>query len=191
MGARDGIGGIVAEGVGAARDALGERDAGEQLLLPIGRHVAPGEVAEVAERERSGGRPKGAIGRTTRELRAFLGAQGADPLMAMARWAQLSPEELAQRIGCTKLEAFDRLMSLWDRVAPYVHARLAPTDGKGNAVPWLHMSIGGAPADPHVAGARPPWETHLDLVAEKAEQSQHVGDVVEVEAKADRSKGEE
>lgn len=180
---------------GAIRDALGglTRDpaAGvEQLdLLPAGgvvvaarggddrrAKVDPASVAAVAAnatRERKAGRPPGATNLATRDLRRALHAAGLDSVWEMARWALLTPEELAQRLGCSVADAFDRKIGLLDRIAPYQHARLAPTDAAGAAVPMMAMMIGGREATP--LNARPPWE-HDQLGAFiEHEQNQALG----------------
>ncbi len=64
-------------------------------------------TATQAEAERRGrGRPLGASNHSSRELRRFLGAVGADPLMQTVEWLRLSPEELARRLGCSIAQAF-------------------------------------------------------------------------------------
>lgn len=114
--------------------------------LPVGVWIGreDGErVAQVAQGERKAGRPPGSTNLATRELRKALHAMGLDSVWEMARWALLSPEELAARLRCTVAEAFDRKLQLLDRIAPYQHARLAPTDDAGNVVPDMVMVLGG------------------------------------------------
>ena len=87
---------------------------------------------------------------------------GGHPLIHLARWAAMTPEELATRLGCSVAQAFDRQVAIWDKLAPYVAAKLAPTDEKGNAVPALVVSIGGEPVNSGFAvsaGREPPWMT--------------------------------
>lgn len=117
-------------------------------------------VAANAIEERKRGRPKGAENLSTRQLREMLIRAGGHPLIHMARYATMTPEEMAIRLRCSVLEAFDRQVAIWDKLAPYVAAKLAPTDEKGNAVPGLMISIGSDGVNSHVAaraGSAPPW----------------------------------
>ncbi len=110
---------------------------------------------EGVKRER--GRPAGASNRMTRDVKALVNRLLGDPLLEQANWARHTPQSLARVLGCTKIEAFDRLMQIYRELAPYLHARLAPVDGQGNAaVPVLQIvQANGAP----LAGAgRAPWE---------------------------------
>jgi len=72
----------------------------------------------------------------------------------------MTPEEMARRLDCKVVEAFDRQVAIWDKLAPYVAAKLAPTDEKGNAVPGLVISIGDQAINAGIgvsAGGSPPW----------------------------------
>lgn len=162
MSRSDGTRGVIREALAEAAAGLAQAG-GEQLALldaeaslPAGQRIAEREAAANGALERKAGRPPGSTNLATRELRKALHAAGFDGVWTMARWALLTPEELAARLGCTRLEAFDRLRGLWADIAPYQHARLAPTDGAGNVAPMMVMAIGGQVADPAVH--RPPWE---------------------------------
>lgn len=166
---------------GVVRGALAELaeaaagEGGEQLgLLPLGEPVNAERRAEVAARERKAGRPPGATNLATRDLRKALHAMGFDGVWQMARWGSLTPEELAARLGCTRLEAFDRLTVLWDRVGRYQHAPLAPTDGAGNVAPMMVMHVGGREAT--ATNARPPWEWDAAPPFIEDEQNQPLGE---------------
>lgn len=159
---------IAAEAVAAITGALAEP---EQLglLEPAGRRMS---VKAAAEERRGRGRPKGAANHSSRELRRFLGAVGADPLMGTVEWLRLSPEELAARLGCNVAEAFDRQERMRDRLMPFVYAKLAPVDDAGKAVPVMVFNMGtgeGAEAE-----ASPPWLAALarDGVTIDHEQNQ-------------------
>ncbi len=122
--------------------------------------IDPEAIAANAADERKRGRPKGAENLSSRQLREMLVRAGGHPLIHLARWATLTPEELAKRLGCSVVEAFDRQVAIWDKLAPYVAAKLAPTDEKGNAVPGLVISIGDQAINAGIgvsAGGSPPW----------------------------------
>lgn len=149
----------------ASARALSAAQDGDQLaLLPEVRRIDTNKLDEVlanGEEERKRGRPKGAENLATGKLREMITRAGGHPLLNMARWAALTPEELAVRLGITKAEAFDRLMSMWDKLAPYTAARLAPVDEKGRAVTPIAMFIGGETAR---AGDLPPWHRSFQTV---------------------------
>lgn len=199
MSRADGSAGLVAGVIDAAAADLAAREAAAQLalfdeaeaLLPAGRRLDVEEIGTVAVAERRAGRPKGAVNKGTRELRDYLGARGFDAVLEQVRWAFLSPEELAARLGCTREAAFDRKMTLLDRLAPYQHARLAPTDTGGNAVPLLAMTIGGRLATPDTA--RPPWQWDVEGVfvdVPQSEQDQGLGDAPSGQSQIAQSQAE-
>lgn len=194
----DGARGVIREALAGAAAQLAQREGAQAALfadgeasLPAGGYVAPGEAAANGARERKAGRPPGSTNLATRELRKAMHAVGLDSVWTMARWALLTPEELAARLGCTRLEAFDRLRALWAEIAPYQHARLAPTDGAGNVAPMMVMAIGGTIADP--AQHRPPWEhDRLGLAREAPiEQNQGLGEASAGASVAPPSRGSE
>jgi hypothetical protein len=161
MSRADGIKGVVLE---LARAAAPETAAPEEQLdllsLPAGHAVSRFDakaVEQVAERERAGGRPKGAKNLVTRELREMMLRSGTNPLLAMMRWGSLSPEELANRLGIKPAEAFDKLVGLWRETAPYLMGKAVATDDHGNAMPTIQLNIGGR-AVSIGPDARPPWE---------------------------------
>ncbi len=149
----------------SARAAGAAAPAAEQLdfLAPVAERISsidPEAIAANAADERKRGRPKGAENLSSRQLREMLVRAGGHPLIHLARWATLTPEELAKRLGCSVVEAFDRQVAIWDKLAPYVAAKLAPTDEKGNAVPGLVISIGDQAINAGIgvsAGGSPPW----------------------------------
>jgi hypothetical protein len=121
-----------------------------------------GEEAEaqrkrvLAVRAPGPGRPAGAENRSNRELREYLLKMGGHPLVNLMRWAMHTPETLSKELACTRLEAFDRLTSMWKELGPYFLAKQAPVDDAGKPVPWLNMMIGGLAGG--VAEGRKPWE---------------------------------
>lgn len=149
----------------SARAAGAAAPVAEQLdfLAPVAERIGtfdPEAIAANATEERKRGRPKGAENLSSRQLREMLIRAGGHPLIHLARWATMTPEELATRLGCSVADAFDRQVAIWDKLAPYVAAKLAPTDEKGNAVPGLVISIGDQAINSGLgvsAGASPPW----------------------------------
>lgn len=164
MGAEVGKRAVIGEALAQAGGALvAERAAvaGEQLtLLPVptrftgarGAHVA----AALDARDRAG-RPPGAINKSTKELREYLLARGVHPLQRMMEWMRHTPTSLAAELGCTRLEAFDRLRDLWRDSAPYFAPKLVPTDESGREVPFFQMIVGGQHAHLGAGGGAVPW----------------------------------
>ncbi|MCA3648257.1 MAG: hypothetical protein IOB85_15180 [Methylobacterium sp.] len=149
----------------SARAAGATAPAAEQLdfLAPVAERINRADadaIAANAAEERKRGRPKGAENLSSRQLREMIVRAGGHPLIHLARWATMTPEELATRLGCSVADAFDRQVAIWDKLAPYVAAKLAPTDEKGNAVPGLVISIGDQAINAGLgvsAGGSPPW----------------------------------
>ncbi len=150
------------------------------LMPPTRTTMTDHELARVEEAARrfEKGRPPGAKNIATREMLEFVRKMMGDPLERRARYAMHTPESLSIELGCTKLEAFDRLDRIWSELARYFYAQQAQVDGKGNAVvPWLTMQFGGqgaAVAMPD-GSVEPPWITHLRTInaaPEKDEQNQ-------------------
>jgi hypothetical protein len=118
------------------------------------------ERVEAAIKHDRRGRPPGAQNKTTREMLEFVRKLCGDPLERRFRYAMHTPETLAIELGCTKLEAFDRLEKLWSDLTTYFYARQAQVDGAGNSVaPRLTMVFPGqsAPAIAADGSVRPPW----------------------------------
>lgn len=110
----------------------------------------------IANMKRDRGRPEGAQNRVTKDVKTLINRLLGDPLLEQANWARHTPESLARVLGCTKLEAFDRLMQIHRELAPYLHARLAPVDGEGNAVaPFFAIVQQNGTAAP---ANRAPWD---------------------------------
>lgn len=176
-----GLVGAAAEGVAAERDAAaGVQDDLFAIAIPAGRRLDAGEVEGEAERTRGPGRPKGAENRSTRELRAWIMRETILPQQQMARWGSMEPEELAARLGCSKVEAFRELRALWAELGGYLMPKMAPTDGAGNAVPTVLFAVGGAGGMELQAGSVPPWEAaRLALEAAAGGDGDAAGEIVE------------
>lgn len=111
------------------------------------------------------GRPPGSESLATKELRDYALRFGPHPMLALMKVADLGPRGLAEELGCTMLEAFDR----WERVVSGLRKAftpdMAPTDGAGNAVPLLTMVMAGQalqPGQPLPDGIRAPWLDNVD-----------------------------
>ena len=117
-------------------------------------------VAEAEARERQAGRPKGAKNINTRQLREYVLSHGKNPVIWKISWLTMTVEQLAEYLGCKKVEAFDRQKAIADSLQGIVIPNLAATDEAGNAVPTINMVFGGG-ASLGVSPDRPPWE-YLD-----------------------------
>lgn len=110
------------------------------------------------------GRPAGAQNLATRQVKDFCRRVfGIDPMVEGFRWLQHTPESLAIELGCTKLEAFDRLEALRKELARYFYAPMVAVDEDGRPAPVFNMQIGGAPGAG--SGDRPPWKYIEELQA--------------------------
>jgi hypothetical protein len=151
---------------GVAAGIVGARAAAEGEQLPMfevpTRHTgAHAEALQRAlEHKRSRGRPPGAVNKSTKEFREWLLKRGVHPLQTMMQWALHSPTSLAAELGCTRLEAFDRLVALHEALAPYFASKMVPVDDEGRPVPFMMMQFGNFGAAPS-AGGQAPWR-YLD-----------------------------
>jgi hypothetical protein len=148
----------------------------EQLeLMPATRPSLTSSQAEriaTAIKHDRRGRPPGAQNKTTREMLEFVRKLCGDPLERRFRYAMHTPETLAIELGCSKLEAFDRLEKLWADLSRYFYAQQAQVDGQGNSVaPRLTMVFPGqiAPANDPSGAPQAPW---LYIEGENAETQQ-------------------
>jgi hypothetical protein len=165
----------------AVSEAMPSAPAEQQLeLMPPTDHE-PGSpramaIAELVRRDRAG-RPPGAQNVKTRDAVDFIRKVLGDPLIERARWAGHTPASLALALGCTKLEAFDRLDRMRADLARFMYAPLAPVDAQGNpVVPFFAMQIGGAgPVAPGVSSA--PWVYDGGPGIEESQQNQGVSAV--------------
>lgn len=157
----------------AAQPAAAQLD---MLMPPTRSSITDDEQARVeksVKRDRAG-RPPGAQNKATREMLEFVRRVCGDPMERRFRWAMHTPESLSIELGCTKLEAFDRLERMWADLSRYFYAQQAAVDGQGNAVtPRLTMILG--PQHAGIEGApgtiRPPWHYEGGPVVE-VEQNQ-------------------
>lgn len=164
--------------IDAARDAAAEVAAseGEQLQLLPPTRFEPGdefghhEKMVAAVKRDQAGRPKGAQNKATREVKTLCRRLFGDPMLERFRWAMHTPDTLARELGCSKLEAFDRLDRIRSELALFFYARMAPTDEAGNVAPAVfQMFMGGAaaPGGPQT----PPW-SYLEGQAKPVQESQ-------------------
>lgn len=182
MADRDGIKGVMAEAVSEASQQLAAQASPAPSMddlfnIPAApdqpQHVSfdkqgnvtsggltPQQVSEEAERQRKAGRPKGAVNRSTRELKEFILKTGTVPQLWMVRWLNLEPEQLAQRLRCSIEKAFDFQLTIARELGEYIIPKMARTDGQGNAVPLMGLFVNGQimdPQSPLPAGALKPW----------------------------------
>lgn len=162
------MGAALSEGArGAVADALGDvaglveaatREAEQLAFLPVRADHLPEARdrlrASVAAARR--GRPAGAQNLATRQVKEFCRRVfGIDPMVEGFRWAQMTPDALAIELGCSKLEAWDRLETLRKDLMRYFYAPMVAVDEDGRPAPVFNMIMGGASG----AGseAAPPW----------------------------------
>jgi nitroreductase len=155
--ARQGVAAALADQVTAERDA-----AGEQLdLIGVPSHFdregaeKGGDARLIAASARRRGRPAGAQNLATRDMLDFCRRVFGDPVMRGFQWLEHTPETLASVLGCTRLEAFDRLEAIRKSLQPLFYANQAPVDAEGKAVPFFALTVGGASSS--APGAKPPW----------------------------------
>lgn len=154
---------VITEAVkaGAAEIAAArEKAAGQQVEMFVLMSDRTGAALDQV-RERAGrGRPAGAANLSTRQMRQYLLARGISPLESLMRMAMHTPATLASELRCEPLEAAEYLRKVWGDLAPYLHAKVQPTDDEGRAVPTVIVSVGGAMPVIGAGGgaARMPWD---------------------------------
>ena len=182
------VAGVIAAAAGAA-------PAVEQLeLMPAMRaSMTPREVerVEAGIKHDRRGRPPGAQNKSTREMLDFVRKLCGDPLERRFRYAMHTPETLAIELGCSKLEAFDRLEKLWADLSTFFYARLAQVDAGGNAVaPRLTMVFPGQSGAPIGADGAPgaPW-LYLESTNAEMQQNQSLAEPAPAISHGDISHG--
>jgi hypothetical protein len=99
--------------------------AAEQLaLLPGGEAEAEAEAARAELVEQPArGRPKGSKNRRTEEWARYVTSRYGSPLEALARVMHDGPAALAQELGVSLIEGFDRWLRVTEALLPYVHGK--------------------------------------------------------------------
>jgi hypothetical protein len=93
----------------------------EQLdLLP----TAPAERVLEMRAPRKAGRPAGAINRSTKAWREYLGQRYRSPLEVLAETYSRPTMDLALELGCTLLEAYELQRKCAVDLAPYMHGKM-------------------------------------------------------------------
>ena len=156
MGSDQGRRKVVGDALASVREALDAPDAEQLDLLPT-RFEGDNAVEQRARVVRGRGRPAGAKNIATKEVKDFIRRVIGDPMIESARWMLHTPESMAKELGCTKLEAFDRLEAIRRDLRPYYYGRAAPVDDQGQALPVFQMVVGGQNVAV-AAGSLPPWE---------------------------------
>lgn len=167
-----------AAAVSALADLAEKKRAPDPVQLALLEALPPGlnpanewhkTAIEGVKRER--GRPAGSENLANRDIRKLVALLG-DPLIEMAKWARHTPESLARVLGCEKKEAFDALMALHRELAPFLYARLAPVDDKGNpVVPIFAINAPGGTVAVSAGGGLP-WEGPFNGVILNEPESQ-------------------
>lgn len=82
----------------------------------------PDEV-EAAPQKFGVGRRPGSRNKSTEDLARLVQQIGGHPVLAMARIAGMSLQQIKEMLGCNRLEAFDRWVMVLDKLAPYVASK--------------------------------------------------------------------
>jgi hypothetical protein len=192
-GADEGKRGVMREAVRAAateHQANAAAAAGNQVeLFPAPtRHTGRrADALQLALRDRAGaGRPPGSGNLATKEFREFLLARGVSPLVQIMRWSMHTPTSLAAELGCTRLEAFDRLKDLWGELAPYLHQRMPQAVEVDQRSAGM-LILGAITADQAREIGRRWGVSDLQLVAQEVQQNQAVSSAGDEKSQAAQS----
>jgi hypothetical protein len=113
-------------------ELLARRERNEQLpLLP---------VVSGADERAQGGRPRGSISKATAEFRRYFLERYPSPVIALAEMYARPVEELAQALGCSKLEAFREQRAAAAEVAPFIHSKM-PIAVQGEGLPQVGITL--------------------------------------------------
>lgn len=70
------------------------------------------------------GRPPGAMNRRTADVAEFVLSQVRDPLLVLAKMAEMGVEEIQAALGCSRLEAWQEKRHAAAAALPYLHRRM-------------------------------------------------------------------
>jgi len=171
---KHGVAAVVSGVLGGAPSAEIPAVGGGQLDL-LGDQDAATPLGQLTRKPPGPGRPVGAQNRMTRDIRKLILAKHCHPLQAMAEIYTADAKELAQHLGCKAIEAVQLQLRAAAELAPYLTAKQAAVDDKGNAVmPSLVLSFGaGASAPPAADGRR---VLSLDAIAADAQRFQELSE---------------
>lgn len=144
---------------GAAKAAeAAEREAAERVPAgPLGLAIEPDRRPDDGEEGAAGdpaaaepakrrGRPPGARNKSTGVTRAYILSQFGDPLTMLARRGMMDPVELAAKLGCKPIEAFNAQNTALAKCLPFVHSP-QPAAVKVEGQGALAMFWSGVPVD--------------------------------------------
>ena len=139
-------GDVVREALKGAFGEIAHEAAAQPALFELPCADKSGRIAEAQARAAKGGRPKGAQNLATRELRDWLLGRmgGQTPQEQVARWLSLGPEGLAEALGCSKAEAFDRWTRGMEWLGRFFMAPMVPVDADGKPAPAIVVNVGGS-----------------------------------------------
>lgn len=95
--------------------------------------------AALAKGARGRGRPPGAANRKTTDWSSFILARHRSPLEFLAETFSRAAGDLADELGCTKLEAFQTQIRAATELAPYLHGKAPVQVNVGGAMPILQL----------------------------------------------------
>lgn len=111
-----------------------EQEKAQLALFPSPEQdpASPRALPAVVEK-RGAGRPPGAMNVATKEWQEYLLANHTSPLIGEARTSMMTPMDLARALGCTLLEAFDRIHRSRAFIARYMHQEMPKAIDIGGA----------------------------------------------------------
>lgn len=143
-----GVAAVVEGELGRAPTAPAAAEAPAQLDL-LGNPEAETPVGNLVRSRQGAGRPAGAQNRVTRDIRRLILSSYKHPLVALAEIYSTDTLALAHHLGCKPIEAANLQKACAAEVSPYLAAKQAAVDDKGEtAMPTLIMNFGdgsGAP----------------------------------------------
>ena len=101
------------------------------------------------------GRPAGSVQRSTAEWQRFMLTRYRSPLVVLAETYSRPLQDLAEELGCTRLEAFELQRKSAVDLAPYLHSKMP-----------IAVQHDGTPVAPIVLGVSPTFAEKLGLAPE-------------------------
>lgn len=132
------------------------REEARQAGLPL----APVTEQEDAPPEPiANGRPAGSVARSTAEWQRYMLTRYRSPLVVLAETYSRPLADLAEELGCTKLEAFDRQLRAAADLAPYLHSKMP-----------VAMQVDSAPMVPVVLSVSPEMAARMGVAGTAQDQ---------------------
>jgi AraC-like DNA-binding protein len=111
------------------------------------------------------GRPAGSVAKKTAEWQACMLGRYRSPLVVLGEIFSRSVTELAEELGCTRLEAFDRQLKAAVELAPFIHSKMPAA-----------VQLDGAPVAPVTVQVSQALAVRLGMAGSEADQAVSGGD---------------